>query len=321
MEPPRQTEHPRQTDPSAIEQSIVSRLLAHRPPRPPWLLVDAGHDCAVVSEQGSLALTVDALIEGVHFDDRLSAEDVGFKTIAVSVSDLAAVGAAPRFALLSISLRDDGARDGFVDGFGAGLREACARWGVYLAGGDTTRSPGPIAISATLGGICVGQPHRRSGARPGDRLWVTGALGRAAAGWALPSPPPSALAALRRPDPPLAFALALAEAGVATAAMDLSDGLAADLPRLCVASGVGARVDPARIPVAPEADRSLAVSGGEDYQLLFTASPDAERQIRALALEHEVTVTAIGELSADVTLRFGDAPWPVPLFGHFRSTT
>jgi len=299
----------------------VARLLAHRPPPPPWLLVDAGHDCAVVSGEGPLALTVDALIEGVHFDDRLSPEDIGYKTIAVSVSDLAAAGAAPRFALLSISLPDDGAPEGFVDGCGRGLREACARWGVYLAGGDTTRSPGPIMLSATLGGICVGRPHRRDGGRAGDRIWVTGALGRAAAGWVLPSPPPSALAALRRPDPPLAFALALAEAGVASAAMDLSDGLAADLPRLCVASGVGARVDPDRIPIAAEADRSLAVSGGEDYQLLFTARSTADAGIRALAAEHGVAVTAIGELTDGATLTLGDAPWPVPLFGHFRSPT
>ncbi len=308
-------------DPSAVERSIVARLLAHRSAPPPWLVVDAGHDCAVVSMQGEMALTVDALVEGIHFDDRLSAEDVGFKTIAVSVSDLAAAGAAPRWALLAISLPDDGARDAVVDGFGAGLREACARWGVHLAGGDTTRSPGPIVVSATLGGTCVARPHRRDGGRPGDRIWVTGALGRAAAGWVLPSPPASALTALRRPDPPLAFALALAKAGVATAAMDLSDGLAADLPRLCVASGAGARVDPERIPVAPEADRSLAVSGGEDYELLFTAHPSAEERIRALGSEHGIAVTAIGELTEGATLTFGDAPWPVPLFGHFRSPT
>jgi thiamine-monophosphate kinase len=262
---------------------------------------------------------VDALIEGVHFDDRSSPADVGFKTIAVSVSDLAAAGATPRFALLSISLSDRRVREGFVQAFGEGLREACARWGVYLAGGDTTGSPGPIAVSATLGGVCVGRPHRRDGGRPGDRIWVTGRLGRAAAGWVLPSPPPTALAALRRPDPPLAFALALAASGVATAAMDLSDGLAADLPRLCLASGAGARVDPDRIPVAAEADRSLATSGGEDYELLFTAPASATERIRALGAEHATEVTAIGELTDGPALAYGDAPWPVPLFGHFRS--
>jgi thiamine-monophosphate kinase len=297
---------------------VITRLLAGRSPPPPWLQVDAGHDCAVVEPRGPLALTVDALVEGAHFDERLSPADVGFKTIAVSVSDLAAGGASPAFALLSVSLPDDPRREPFVDGFATGLREACARWGVYVLGGDTTRSPGPIVVSATLGGFCVGRPHRRDGGRPGDRLWVTGALGRAAAGWSQASPPDSALAALRRPDPPVPFALALASAGLATAVMDLSDGLAADLPRLCSASGVGVRVDPERVPVAPEADLSLAVGGGEDYELLFAAPADAGDRVAALAVASGVRVTAIGELVAGHVLAFGTSAWPVPLFAHFR---
>jgi thiamine-monophosphate kinase len=227
-------------DPSQREQQVIDMLLAQRGAPPSWVDLDAGDDAAVLSD--GTAVTVDALVEGVHFDERLSAEDVGFKTLAVSVSDLGAVGARPRWAVLALSLPR--ADEAWCAGFARGLREACARWGVYLLGGDTTGVPvgGPRVASLTLVGRCAQAPLARSGGRRGDRVWVTGTLGLAGAGWRLDAPPPEALQALRRPAPPLELALRCAASGLVHAAMDLSDGLAVDLPRLCAASGTGAAI-------------------------------------------------------------------------------
>lgn len=286
-------------------------------------MLDAGHDCAVV--EGGLALTTDTLVQGVHFDDRLSAEDVGFKAVAVSVSDLAAVGARPAWAQLGLSLPDAPDAEAFVAGLARGLASAAERFGVYLCGGDTTGVPrgGPRYVTVTLGGRCVGSPRSRRGARPGDDLWVTGTLGLAGAGWRLPAPGPAALAALRRPDPPLSFALALAERALATAGMDLSDGLRDDLPRLCAASGVGARISPEALPSHPELDArpdrlSLQVASGEDYQLLFTSGAAHADAVRSLAAAHGVRLTRIGLVTADGGARLDGAAWPDAAFTHFH---
>lgn len=263
------------------------------------------------------ALTVDTLVESVHWDARLSPEDVGYKAVAVSVSDLCAMGAEPTWMLLALSLDD---RPGWVGRFAEGVGAATRHWNLPLIGGDTTRSNGPIVVSTTLGGRCVAAPVQRSGARPGDTLWVTGTLGLAGAGWYLTDPPLDALTALRRPDPPVAFALALARAGVVTAMMDLSDGLAADLRRLCAASGVGAAVDPAALPLHPCLARlsdpvPVQVGTGEDYQLLFASPPGAP--IEALAAACGVEVTPIGGLRADPEVRLIGRPWPESVFTHF----
>lgn len=279
------------------------------------ILVPPGDDCAVLPD--GTALTVDALVEGVHWDDRLSPEDVGYKVVTVSVSDLAAMGARPAWMLLAFSGR---VREAWLQGFSRGVAEASARWDVPLIGGDVTTTPGPTVVSATLGGPCVSAPVRRSTARPGDAIWVTGTLGLGAAGYLLPDPPEAALAALRRPDPPLALALSLARSGVVTAMMDLSDGLASDLPRLCALSGVGARVDPDALPLDPslrhvEDPLSLQVGGGEDYQLLFTAPPDAP--ITDLADDCGVQVTRVGVVTAEPRVILLGRPWPAVQFAHF----
>lgn len=271
-----------------------------------------------------LALKVDAMVEGLHFDARTPAADVGFKAVARPVSDLAACGAEPAWLLLAVSLPDDPARERWVDGLAAGVAEACAAWGPYLVGGDVTGLPpgGPRVVSATVGGPCVAEPHARAGARPGDRLWVTGTLGLAGAGWMLADPPEAALRALRRPSPPLAFGLALARAGLATAAMDLSDGLLADLPRLCRASGVGASVAPDALPADPAiAGRAdllrLQVAGGDDYELLFAAPPAADDAVRAIAARTGTRVTPIGTVTAGSGAQLQGQPWPAPAFSHF----
>jgi thiamine-monophosphate kinase len=260
-------------------------------------------------------------VEGVHFDARSSPADVGYKAVAVSVSDLGATRARPEWMVLALSLPDRPDRDRWVEGLSRGLHEACARFGVYLVGGDVTGVPagGPIFVSATLGGRLVDGPRTRSGARPGHDVWVTGWPGLAGAGWMSDDPPAAGLSALRRPVPPLAFALAL---DVASAAMDLSDGLAADLPRLCAASGVGAEIDPDALPVHPDlrarADRLRFMTvGGDDYELLFTAAPEHHSRIRELA--GDVPVHRIGRIVAGNGARLAGVDWPVPAFSHFAA--
>jgi thiamine-monophosphate kinase len=272
--------------------------------------VDAGHDCAVV--HGTQALTADTMVAGIHFDDQTPAEDVGYKVVAVSVSDLGAARARPEWMLLALTCPGPGP---WVDAFTRGVADACARFGVYLVGGDVTRGD-RVVVTSTLGGALVAEPRTRSGARPGDELWVTGTPGLAGAGWMSARPSAEALRALRRPVPPLAFALAL---DAATAAMDLSDGLASDLPRLCAASGVGARLDAALLPLHPDVAAEpdplrCALAGGDDYELLFTAPPGAA--IEALAQAYGVQAHRIGAITRDGIALVG-ADWPAPAFAHF----
>lgn len=303
--------------PQDDEDTLVASLLGQRhPARPAAPRIGPGDDAAVLRD--GTAVTVDALVEGVHFDARLSPDDVGHKAIAASVSDLAAMGARPAWAVLTLAVPH--ADPAFDDGFARGFSEACTRWGVDLVGGDTVRSPGPRMISVTMGGPVVAEPMTRSGAQPGDVVFATGTLGLAGAGWMLDAPPPEALAALRRPDPPVAFALALARSGVVTAAMDLSDGLAVDLPRLARASGVGAVVRPADLPGHPvlgDTPVPFQVGGGEDYQLLFTVPPDAASLVTALAAGHGVRCTAIGRITDGDQVVLEGMDWPQG-WSHFR---
>lgn len=269
---------------------------------------------------GGTAVTVDTMVQGVHFDDRLSPEDVGYKLVAISVSDLAAVGAMPGWALLSMSLPE--ANAAWNHRFAAGLSEALRRWQIDLIGGDTTRTPGPITLSLTLGGACIAAPLTRSGAQVGDQLWVTGVLGLAGVGWSDPNPSEVALRALRRPEPPLAFALDAVQQGLLRAGLDLSDGLARDLPRLCAASGVGARVERRLLPQHPDLvglRADLALTGGEDYQLLFTASPAHAAALHALAARHGFPLHCIGEITEGAAPHLDGEPWPNPAFTHFAS--
>lgn len=307
--------------PADPEQDIIDTLLAAAPKAPPSVRIGPGDDAALVGDE---ALTVDTLVEGVHFDARLSPEDVGYKALAVSVSDLAAMGAHPAWALLALSLPRP-VDHAWVRSFARGLGAACTRWGVALVGGDTTRSPGPRYVSLTLGGPCP-HPVRRSGGGPGDALYVTGVPGLAAAGYALVDPPAEALAALRRPDPPLAFAQDVARAGLVTAMMDLSDGLATDLPRLARASGVGARVDASALPdhdvfASVPDPLALRLAGGDDYQLLLTARLDHDEALRTRASHHGVRLTRIGELTTDRAVALTAGAWPAALFAHFEGAS
>lgn len=264
------------------------------------------------------------MVQGTHFDDRLSPEDVGYKAIAVSVSDVVAMGGTPQWALLALTLPRHVDPTDFVDGLADGVAEACARFGVRLVGGDVTGGRGPRIVTTVVAGPCS-RPVTRSGARPGDDVWVTGVLGLAGAGWMWEHPPGAALQALRRPDPPLAFVSVLAEHG--SAAMDLSDGLATDLPRLAAASGVAVHLDLGLLPL-PEvlqpatADevRTCQLTGGEDYQLLFTAPPELRETLISEARAVGVQATRIGTVMRGHGVTTSEGPLPVSEFAHFAGS-
>lgn len=297
--------------PDPGEAWVIDRLTT-RTTRPSGLRIGIGDDAAVFDD--GRIVTVDTMVEGVHWDDKLGPADVGWKLVAVNVSDIGAMGGRPSYALLALGLPSPLDR-GWVDAFADGLHAACAHWGVALIGGDTTRAPVRTA-SLTMGGFAA-KPVLRSTGRVGHDIWVTGQLGLAAEAFLAETPRSQARARLRRPNPPVALGAALAEAGLATAMMDLSDGLTRDLGRLCLASGCGAAIDPDAIP----GDGPLAwrVGFGEDYELLFCAAEADRDAVRSVATMHEIQISRVGRLEALPGLRLvGGEDLPRPLFAHFR---
>lgn len=308
------------------ERFVIETLLREGPaPRAGFRpLLGAGDDAAWLPS--GEVVTTDTMVEGVHFDHRLSPSDLGWKLVAVNASDAGAMGARPSWALLTLCLPRPLDR-AWVLAFAEGFHAAQARFEVALVGGDTTRSPGPVVASLTLAGA-VSRPVLRSGGRPGDTLWVTGALGEAAAGFlgVHGRVPESGLAWLRRPDPPVRLGAALGEAGLATAMMDLSDGLAMDLPRLCAASGVGAEVEPASLPRGPALEGVAdplpwQVAFGDDYQLLFASRPEDRGAVLALAAREGVRVSEIGRLGPAGPAILRGRPWPQQRFTHFEASS
>ena len=267
-----------------------------------------GDDAAIPPiGDGQLLISTDTMVEGVHWDDRLSPSDVGWKLMAVNASDLGAMGARPSWALLNLSLPAP-LEMAWVRAFVAGLAEASRHFRLPIIGGDTTRAPTRV-LGLTVGGYAR-RPVTRAGGRPGDEIWVSGPLGRAAAGfygedssW------------LRRPMPPVALGAALGEAGLLHAMMDLSDGLHKDLKRLCAASNCGAQVFPELIPGVSRMD--WRVSFGEDYELLFVASPEQQDAIVSVTAMQGVSATRIGVLTAALSVELVGQSWPDLLFDHF----
>lgn len=297
-------------------------------------------DAAVldVPEGRQLVATVDTMVRGVHFLADDPADAVGRKLLRVNLSDLAAMGATPLACLLSVAL-DDPVDPDWMDGFSAGLAADCREYAVPLAGGDTVRTPGLLTLTLTaLGTVPNGAALRRAGARPGDDVWVTGTLGDAALGLlvlggrlaGLPAGCSDHLAArYRLPQPRLEAGIRLA--GLATAAADISDGLLADLGHICAASGVGAALTTPDIPLSGPAreaiDRDpelfdLALAGGDDYELVFTAGADRLPEIGELAGDLDLAMTRIGRIVAGSGVRALDAAGQPVLtksagFSHF----
>ncbi|HUI54838.1 MAG TPA: thiamine-phosphate kinase [Bryobacteraceae bacterium] len=268
------------------ELAVVERI-RRRAGLPPGreLVLGIGDDCAIYRPRGSgedLLFTTDLLIEDTHFRrETHSAADVGWKALARGLSDIAAMGGEPRFYLLSLAV-PPWADGRWVEGFYQGLLRLARRENTPLMGGDLARSAKVMCDIVVCGSVPRGQALRRDGARTGDAIYVSGALGGSALG--LSQRKGRAWKRHLRPEPRLALGRYLREKLHATAAMDLSDGLSLDLHRLCLASKLEAAITAP--PIYPGATLSQALHGGEDYELLFTAPAQAAvpRQFEGLAL-------------------------------------
>jgi thiamine-monophosphate kinase len=359
------------------ESALIARISQRLPPPPAWLLVGIGDDAAVVEPQRNRVevLSVDALVEGIHFDRAFVPPGaIGHRALAVNLSDLAAMGAEPRLALLSFALPASlplADFDALVDG----LLRLAARHRIHVVGGNLTRSPGPLMIDVTVvGSVKRRQALTRGGARPGDEIYVSGSIGAAGAGLrvlkAMPNPDvegattevtgadgghgmkpsespcapllsvSSAVEILTNrylhPEPRVRLGLLLGRNRAASACIDLSDGLADGIHRICEASGVGAIVEAESLPVDAAARRwfggdatdalMAAIAAGDDYELLFTVRPRTGRRLKAAMRHGEAPLTRIGRCTdgAAVILRpapgSGAAERELPRAGydHFR---
>ncbi|MER2552147.1 MAG: thiamine-phosphate kinase [Thauera sp.] len=305
-----------------------------RPARHTELAV--GDDAALLAPRPGmqLAVSTDMLVAGTHFFADTDPEDLGWKTLAVNVSDLAAMGAEPRWAFLALALPQ--ADEAWIAAFARGFFDCADAFGVDLAGGDTTR--GPLTLSVTIiGETPAGAAVTRAGGRAGDDLWVSGQPGRAALGLAalrgetalLPDARAQYVAALQRPQPRVALGLALR--GLASAMLDVSDGLLGDLRHILECSAAGAVVDVTALPLATlhtsgaehARCRRCLLAGGDDYELLFSVPPAQRARIEALSQQLDLPLHRIGRLTADcgqLLLREADGTLATPVawgYDHF----
>ena len=334
-----------------LEFDLIERI-RHRATQRADVVLGIGDDAAIVQvpHGRQLVIATDTLNAGVHFPEDTAAADIGWKALAVNLSDLAAMGAQPAWCTLSLSL--PGSDPAWLDGFLDGFLDLAAPHRVALVGGDTTR--GPLSICVTVHGLVApGQALRRDAARVGDDIWVSGTLGDAAGALRLLLSRKSADAAggprriapgtaissgvdvdrnlhslqrrLDRPTPRIATGLALA--GIAHACIDISDGLLADLGHICRASGVAAEVRLAELPasaalqVAFDDDEhaALQATGGDDYELCFTASASDRETIERIARRTDTLLTRIGRIGPGSGVRAISAdgqPWQPPSAGY-----
>jgi len=285
-----------------------------------------------------LVVTTDTIVEKVHYLGPESPSRIAKKLLRVNLSDLAAKGAVPHWYTLNIAVPGS-VEDAWFEGLCKGLREDQERYSVTLAGGDTVRSDGAIVLTLTgFGSVAQGAAIRRAGATPGDLVYVTGTIGDAALGLrcargAFPDLPMRQREALieryELPDPPVAFGASLG--GIASASVDISDGLAADTGHLAGASGVAVAVHAQAVPVSDATADVLAedpdlmrtvLSGGDDYQILCTVPPAKEAAFRTLAEDNHVMVTRIGRIDAGEGLHLldqDDAPLSLSELGYVHS--
>lgn len=301
-------------------------------------------DAALVSEEPGLDLvaTMDAVVAGVHFLPDDPADLVARKLVRVNLSDLAAKGARPVAVMMAAAFPKDVTME-WLTRFAAGLGDDLRGFGVSLIGGDTVSTPGPLTLSLTaLGRVERGRALLRSGARPGDRIWVSGTLGDGAIGLLAAQGRLADLSSAdqailtdryRLPRPRVALGLRLV--GVATAAMDISDGLIQDLGHLCRASGVGAEIEADHVPLSPSARAAIArdpalaslpLTGGDDYEILFTAPPSADNILAHITNEIGIPLTLFGRVvkGDNVVVRDGKGNVIIPGpagWRHFTATT
>jgi thiamine-monophosphate kinase len=309
-----------------VEFALIDRWFKR--PAHASVALGIGDDCALLEVPAGqqLAVSIDTLVEGVHFFADIDPVALGHKALAVGLSDLAAMAAQPAWATLSLTL--PAANESWLEGFSCGLFALAEQHGVQLVGGDTCR--GPLSITMQLHGLLpAGQALCRSGAQPGDGIWVTGWPGEAALALAARRGELSLAAdwqqaldnRLDRPQPRVAQGLALR--GVASAAIDLSDGLCADLVHILERSGVGARLYRQLLPVSAallahlgvERARDTVLAGGDDYELCITVPAMREPWLSVFEAEQGVQLTRIGEVLAEPGLQCvgGDGrPSPLP---------
>lgn len=311
----------------AAEFDLIARIRARVASRDDVVL-GIGDDAALLQVPAGrhLVVAMDTLNAGVHFPEDTAPADIGWKALAVNLSDLAAMGAEPAWCTLSLSMPQSDA--GWVDGFLDGFLELAAQHRVSLVGGDTTR--GPLSISVTVNGLVApGRALRRDGARVGDEVWVSGTLGDAGAAlqqWRDGRPRDGFLRQrLDRPTPRIALGHALAD--VANACIDVSDGLLADVAHVCRASGVGVSVSVADLPASPalratfdeDARRALQAGAGDDYELCFTAPGELRDEVQRLAAQADTAVTRIGTVIEGQGVQAVDAAgaaWNAPRAGY-----
>jgi thiamine-monophosphate kinase len=297
--------------PALDEAGVIRAIVSGQAPRDDVAL-GPGDDAAVlVPRPGKmLVCAMDTINEGVHFPAGFDPAAIGHRALAVNLSDLAAMGAEPAWAALSLSIADPQAS--WVQRFARGLRELAGRYGVVLVGGDTVS--GPLSVSVHLSGFVEpGRYLTREGAVPGDRVYVTGHPGQAAYGlarWNAGDPDDPAVARFAWPEPRVQEGRGLA--GIATACIDVSDGLATDLARVAASSGVRIRVEMEALPLDDslaaglgEGDaRTLALTGGDDYELCFTVPADREPRLKEVCAGWACRPTRIGTVAAGVGLEF-----------------
>jgi thiamine-monophosphate kinase len=318
------------------EFDLIRRYFARLGAARSDVVLGVGDDAALlrVPEDAELAAAVDTIVAGRHFPLGSDARSIGHRALAVNLSDLAAMGATPAWATLALTLPSADAD--WLEGFSSGLSDLASAHGVALVGGDTTA--GPLTVSVQImGHVARGTALRRGGGQAGDLLAVTGTLGDAGAGLALLTAAHStedaaAASELKQrfeyPTPRVDFGIGAR--GIATAAMDLSDGLAGDLPKLASASGLAAHVDIERLPLSralqaaagPQQARDWALSAGDDYELLIAVPPRHYDALASLAARLNLRLTAIGELRRGNTVTWAlhgekTAP-PLHGFDHFR---
>jgi len=332
------------------ERALIARIKA-RVSMPSWVVIGPGDDAAVIQpERGTYdVVTTDAQVEGVHFDRRFVPPDaIGHRALAVNLSDLAAMGASPRAALLSLALPpslDVGDFEQLVDG----VLAVAATHRVALIGGNITQTPGPLTVDITaIGSVRPRRALTRSGARPGDAVYVTGSLGEAAVGLQrlqtqLAAPKlregggagidPCVIRYLR-PQPRIRAGMLLGRNRAASSCMDVSDGLADCVRQVAEASGVGMTLDAASIPISAEVREAQtrrerdplepALSGGDDYELFFTVRPTHRGRLRMVCQQlGDLPITRIGVVTKgrELLVREEDGTRPLPGgYEHFTST-
>lgn len=299
-----------------MEFDLIERIRRHTEVHRDDVIEGIGDDAAIVAVPAGreLAIAVDTLVEGVHFPAGTSPADIGWKALAVNLSDLAAMGATPAWALLALTT--PGGDEAFFDGLARGFAELATPYRLALIGGDTTR--GPLTVTVAVHGFTApGAALLRSGARAGDVVMVTGTLGDAAAGLrcldeADISPYTALVERLNRPAPRVSAGQAMR--GIATACIDISDGLVADLGHICAASGVGADIEAAMLPRSSallthfaEADAlDFALGGGDDYELCFTVPADRAGELASTLARLGCGATRVGRIVEGAGVRIFD---------------